>query len=354
MNTKQNLTYAIANQLLELSPIVTPTHAIGAGLAVMSSLAGSGYYYKSPMNPKGEDVFSVVNQGVVLVGSSGSGKGNIIQAAKEFLMAVSPEYPIVSGFPSANAIWQRVERDQPLMVLEHESHHETLAKLHRGDLRNEAARDKKAYSPVSKASLLSRIQRERFNWLVRPHGVKGGKSAITPAPLTILGETTDTAFDDLLPESFAGSPFYGGLLFMPTDFSLRIKNFRNWQLRPAPAGGLIEKAKLLYAKRRTDNPTLVEISSVAEKLYKTLAVKAYADLLIPQMFCPQVLSVASLLAIGRDWENPMISESDMAEALVIGWFSCEQARLGLEGFAKPSPLTPIFEEFLGAYLNLQN
>ena len=354
MNTQFNLTHAIAYQISELAPVVTPTHAIGAGLAVMSSLVGSAYYYKSPMNPEGEDVYTVVNQGVVLAGQPGCGKGNAINATEEFLMAVAPDYPIASDFSTKGSIWKVVERDQPLLILEHEDHHGTLAKLHLDYLKNDAAREVKPYTPINKAGLLHRIQQERFDWLDRPFGVKGGKSAIAPAPLTILGETTDTAFDDLLPDHFAGSPFYGGLLFMPSEFSLRIKNFRKWQLRPTPANELTERAKLLYAKRRTDNPTLVELSPFAEKFYKTLASITFSDLLIPQLFCPQVLSVASLLAIGRDWENPVISEGDMAEASIIGWLSCEQARLGLEGFANPSPLTPVFEEFLGAYLNLQN
>lgn len=329
-----NLLQQISNSIMNASAVTSPALAYGAGLSVMSTLVGRRYCVPNiGLSPEMDDEPLVVSQSVIMVGVSGTGKGNTVGAAQTLLKAVDPNYPLYAGFSTREVLWRKGTTEQPLLIIEN---------LQLPELK--ALWDKACKQPDGKEAVLLNLITEKVMPICRPFASKqaGSPQYALPSPLTIMAETDESALYQMQqPNTAFLNEFFNSFLLVSSDIE-RLKNFNGlWRELgsvPHTPANLIDELRAMYEVRHSSEQVLVQVEEEAQKLFRTILLEATLyD--AAEMMRYQVLNTAALIAIGNSRGQPTITASDMTTAAMIGLAGCELARVSLADYKGLLPIS---------------
>ena len=323
MNTIENipgLAGQIADFICSETYMTCPAFALGGAIATLSALSKARYVITYP---EIDDDLHTVYQGVSVDGPAACGKTSTIQVVEQLVHSAGAA--CASGWNGTKSgLWQfGSENPGGLLVFDYFGHHSLLS-----------AGDRKSMEVITEL-----LESAHKDVAARPFYSRNAtsKAYLPPSPVTILTKARDWAKEKKLPIDDVFSHFFGLLLHVPYDGN-RIVNSKTTTV---DADGLIASLKALYELPQNQSVEVRwsaearvvfhEFASIFKSVERNLW-KQRGQLMMPPQVVSEikVASIAALIAVGCNSENPIIALEHLEIALELmdaDWYS---VRAGLD------------------------
>lgn len=256
-----------AKYLMARSPIADERLAIGAAVALFSSLAADRFWIQPPsISPQSDHSVprQFVTQGVGLVGRPGSGKGSMICGVEQLAHLIGIDDRLVKYRRTVESVFLLASAHQGVLWIEDNSIHHALADFQA----DSEARHDIPRIPNLLAHL--HLHGEPLDVVERPFCTRRADvpAYVRATRFTFLTESTPNALLQSLPRYYEWSPFFGSLLWVRANE----RRVRNLAMQVTPPADLLSRLTRL-AVRKANDAVQVGFTTEAFELVRFLFVR---------------------------------------------------------------------------------